>query len=81
VKNDLAEDILGKRGAVGNCSYEEEEMKTSLMSKRMQETALTKDENIGYFAYEEESDEKFLVRTKGKRKKAMQEEKAQMRTC
>ena len=56
-------------------------MNTSLTRRRTQETALTKDENIGYFAYEEESDEKFLVRTKGKRKKAMQEEKAQMRTC
>jgi hypothetical protein len=56
-------------------------MNTALTRRRMQETAHTKDENIGYFAYEEESDEKFLVRTKGKRKKAMQEEKAQMRTC
>ena len=72
MKNGLAEDILGGRGA---------QLETAYTRKRMQETANTKEENIGYFAYEEESDEKFLVRTKGKMKKAMRKEKAQMRTC
>ena len=34
MKNGLAEDILGKRGAVGNCAHEEEKMKTSLAERR-----------------------------------------------
>ena len=42
MKNGLAEDILGKRGAVGNCAHKAEGMNTSLTSKRTQETAFTR---------------------------------------